>query len=30
MTTCFDQSGHHQVLKFLDEETAIFYCCLCC
>jgi hypothetical protein len=23
LTTCFDQYGHHQVLKFLGEETAV-------
>jgi hypothetical protein len=23
-TTCFDQCGHHQVLKIMDEETAVF------
>jgi hypothetical protein len=24
-TTCFDQCGHHQVLKLLGEEIAVFF-----
>jgi hypothetical protein len=24
LTTCFDQCGHHQVLKIMDDETAVF------
>jgi hypothetical protein len=29
VTTCFDQCGHHQMLKLLGEETAIF-CFVAC